>query len=85
MVGTTHDWNDQLNSNLTYAENMLDNPPGQPVDDVHRTTYLAANVIWRPYERVRTGIEYLYGLRENVSGLSAPANRIQMSVIFDLP
>ncbi|MCM2369443.1 DcaP family trimeric outer membrane transporter [Aporhodopirellula aestuarii] len=85
MVGYTQDWNDDLSSNLTYAENSLDNTAFQDPDDVHRTTYLAANLIWSPLERVKVGIEYLYGTRENVDRASAPAHRIQTAVIFDLP
>jgi hypothetical protein len=85
MVGVTHNWTDRLNSNFTYAENSLDNTAFQSPDDVHRTTYLAANLIWNPLERVRVGIEYLYGLRENVDREVAPANRAQAAFIFDLP
>jgi hypothetical protein len=85
MVGITHDWNDRLSSNFTYAENLLDNTAFQPADDVHRTTYLAANLIWNPLERVRVGIEYLYGLRENVDREVGSANRVQAAFIFDLP
>lgn len=85
MVGVTHDWNDRWSSNFTYAENSLDNTPGQAPDDVHRTTYLAANIIWQPTERFRVGTEYLYGIRENVNGDTGAANRLQTSFIFDLP
>jgi len=85
MVGVTHEWRDGLSSNFTYAENSLDNTPGQAPDDVHRTTYLAANLIWSPWERTQVGIEYLYGTRENVDGGSGEANRLQMAFIFDLP
>lgn len=85
MVGVTHDWNDDLSSNFTYAENYLENTAGQAPDEVRRTTYLAANLIWKPAERVSIGIEYLYGLRENVDGAIGTANRLQTSFIFDLP
>jgi len=85
MVGLTHDWTDRLSSNFTYAENRLDNTASQGPDDVHRTTYLAANLMWSPWERVRVGIEYLYGLRENVDHAVGPANRLQAAFIFDLP
>jgi hypothetical protein len=57
----------------------------QSPDDVHRTTYLAANLIWNPLDRVRLGVEYLYGLRENVDGAVGPASRLQAAFIFDLP
>ena len=85
MVGITYDWTDGLSSNFTYAENSLDNTAFQDPNDVHRTTYLAANLIWNPLERVRVGIEYLYGLRENVDNAVGSANRVQAAFIFDLP
>ena len=85
MGGITHDWNDRLSSNFTYAENTLDNAAFQSPDDVHRTTYLAANLIWSPLDRVKVGIEYLYGLRENVDRAAGSANRLQIAFIFGLP
>jgi hypothetical protein len=36
-------------------------------------------------DRVRVGIEYLYGLRENVDLAVGSANRVQAAFIFDLP
>ncbi|MBN2294013.1 MAG: hypothetical protein JXM70_16425 [Pirellulales bacterium] len=85
MVGVTHDWNKQLSSNFTYAVNRLDNTAFQRRDDVHETTYLAANLIYNPLERVRVGVEYLYGTRENINGDTGLAHRLQASFIFDLP
>ncbi len=85
MVGSTIDWTNTLSSNFTYAENSLDNTDFQKPDNVHRTTYLAANLIWSPLERVKVGIEYLYGLRENIDGAVGSANRTQFAFIFDLP
>jgi len=85
MIGVTHDWTERLTSNFTYAENSLDTTVFQNPNDVHRTTYLAANLIWKPLERVRVGIEYLYGLRENIDLAVGSANRVQVAFIFDLP
>ena len=85
MVGYTRDWTERLSSNFTYAENALDNSLLQPPDDERRTTYLAANSIWNPVDRVKVGIEYLYGLLENVDREVGVAHRIQVSFIFDLP
>jgi len=85
MVGITHEWTDGLSSNFTYAENSLENTTSQDPDSVHRTTYLAANVMWKPLDRVRVGIEYLHGLRENVDRAVGVANRVQAAFIFDLP
>jgi hypothetical protein len=85
MVGVTHDWNDRYSSNFTYAQNKLDNAPLQDPDDVSETTYLAANLIWSPLERVKVGVEYLYGIRQNVDLSAGDAHRIQSSVVFVLP
>ena len=40
---------------------------------------------WQPIERVYWGVEYLHGTRENISGESGSANRLQTSFIFNLP
>lgn len=85
MVGYTRDWTDRLNSNFTYAENALSNSLLQQTDDVHRTTYLAANLIWEPKDRVNVGIEYLYGLRENIDRNASDAHRLQAAFIYYLP
>lgn len=85
MIGVTHDWNDVLSSNFTYAENSLDPVAFQEADDVKQTTYLAVNLLATPLDRVTVGIEYLYGTRENVDGDGAAANRIQTAFIFELP
>ena len=85
MVGTTRNWTEHLSSNFTYAENSVNNAPLQMPGDVHRTTYLAVNLIWSPLDRVKLGIEYLYGLRENIDRQSAGAHRVQAAFIFDLP
>ena len=85
MVGFTTNWTESLSSNFTYAENSVDNTPLQAPDDVQRTTYLAANLIWSPLNRVDVGIEYLYGILENVAGDAGKANRVQTSFIFYLP
>jgi hypothetical protein len=85
MVGTTQEWNDRWSSNFTYGESTLDNFAFQGPDEIHRATYLAANLIWNPLDRVRVGIEYLHGVRENVDRRAASANRVQVAFIFDLP
>jgi hypothetical protein len=63
----------------------LDDVPGQDPDSLRGTTYLAVNLIANPYERVFTGVEYLYGVRDDASGASGAANRLQMSFGFYLP
>lgn len=85
MIGVHHEWTERLTSNVTFSELSLDNLPGQDPANLHRTTYLAINLIANPYERLFVGAEYLYGLREDVSGATGKANRLQMSFGFHLP
>lgn len=85
MVGATHNWNESLSSNFTYAQNDLGTTAFQNPNDVDQTTYLSANIIWSPLERVKVGVEYLYGTRKNVNGAMGDAHRLQASFIFDLP
>jgi DcaP outer membrane protein len=85
MVGYTHEWSEQWSSNFTYAESRLDNTPLQAGDDLHENTYVAVNAIWQPVERFYWGVEYLFGTREDIDGARGEANRLQMSVIFELP
>ena len=85
MVGITRDWTSDLSSNFTYAENRLKNGSFQQTDNLRQMNYLAANIIWSPMQRVRVGVEYLYGIREDVSRDLGTANRIQVACIFDLP
>jgi hypothetical protein len=42
-------------------------------------------LIANPYERVFVGIEYLYGIRQEVSGAQGTAHRVQTSFGFFLP
>lgn len=85
MVGVHHEWSDRLTSNFTFSKLSLEAIPGQDSDNLRGTTYLAVNLIANPYERVFVGIEYLYGLRDDVSRARGTANRLQMSFGFYLP
>jgi hypothetical protein len=85
MLGVRHEWSEQLMSNFTLSRLVHDDLPGQDPDNLHGTTYLAMNLIANPYERVFTGIEYLYGVRDDVGGARGTANRVQISFGFFLP
>ena len=85
MAGATHEWNEQLSSNLTFAESHFRNTSGQLPTDVNNLTYVATNLIWTPAKRFSIGVEYLYGKRENIDGGSGIANRLQFSVFYYLP
>jgi hypothetical protein len=68
-----------------YSENRLDSPSFQPGDELRFNSYFATNLIWTPLENYFMGIEYLYGIRQNVDLQDSEANRLQMSFGFYLP
>ncbi len=85
MVGYRHQWTETLSSTFTYSINTIDNKQLQGPDALHENTYLAANLLWNPGDRLFLGIEYLFGTRENNNGRRGEANRIQASFGFYLP
>jgi hypothetical protein len=84
MGGYEHHWSDEYRSTLSYSWGTGDLPDGSPTDTTEEVTYLAANFIWQFADRAWTGIEYLYGSRDTFDGEDGDANRIQISVRFDL-
>lgn len=85
MVGGTHNWSQKLSSNVTFAENGTTNYDDGFPDELDNVTYMAANLIYTPTANTNVGIEYLYGLRENIDGQSAQANRVQVAFTYFLP
>jgi hypothetical protein len=87
VLAYQHAWSDTLRSNAAYRSTIVDNSTLQPDEAIHRNQYVAANLIWSPFEnrRVDIGVEYLWGFRENKDGGTAIANRLQFSAIFRLP
>ena len=81
--GLQHFWSDKFRSNLTYGHLSADNPASVPSDALDSTTYASANYIWNPYKQLTLGVEYLWGRRENVDGVSGTSNRLLFSSRFD--
>ena len=59
--------------------------PMVAADAIRATQYLAVNLVWQPFERTDTGIEYLFGSREDNDGARGEANRIMFTVRYNLP
>jgi hypothetical protein len=77
--GIQHFWSDRFRSNLVYGYVNSDNPDFVPGNTFDNTNYAAADFIWTPYEKVRLGLEYLWGRRENKDGASGTSNRFIFS------
>ncbi|WP_146397273.1 DcaP family trimeric outer membrane transporter [Planctomycetes bacterium CA13] len=84
-VGYEYKWTEHLSSNLVYSFGQTNNAPLVAGDTIKNTTYVAANLVWRPSQRLEVGGEYLFGRLEKLDGASGKANRIQMSVRWFLP
>ena len=81
-TGYSHYWTEDLNSTASIAFAELDNSEYQPGHAIHRTGTFHLNLIWFPYKLVSTGIEYMYGFRENKDGAEGTASRLQYMVKY---
>jgi hypothetical protein len=63
----------------------VDKLSGQVAGDIRELRYGAANVVWNFLPWASAGVEYLYGMREDLDGHHGTANRVQLSFIFKLP
>ena len=76
--GYSHYWSDSLNSALVVAHAELDNSEFQPGTAIHKASSVHLNLVWFPYKSVSTGVEFMWGRRENNDGADGTANRIQV-------
>ena len=79
-----HHWSDEYRSSIGYSWGDGDIPNGSPATSTEKVEYGYANLIWQFCNRAWAGIEYLYGARDTFDGESGTANRLQMSLRFDL-
>jgi hypothetical protein len=80
--GYSHYWTDSLNSAVVFAHAELDNSEFQSGNAIHQASSVHVNLIWFPYKSVSTGVEYMWGRRENADGADGTANRIQFMAKF---
>ena len=83
-VGYEHAWSPNLKSVVAYSRATIDNPASAPTS-AKSTSYLAANILWTPVERVRVGLEYLHGVRMDDNASRGDANRLQFAIWYYLP
>ena len=85
VVGYEVDWTDRIASTFVYSNGRASNA-GFQLDDAPRAAeYLAANIIFEPRPRLSWGVEYLYGARTDKNAARGDANRVQVSIRYDLP
>jgi hypothetical protein len=81
-VGLQHFWNDNFSSLFVYNQGSIDDTAGQPVTDISRINYMAANLVWHFVDHAFVGVEYLRGTREDINKEDGTANRLQFSVKY---
>jgi hypothetical protein len=77
-----HNWSDQFSSFFIYNTGRVFNTEGQANSALEGVDYAAANLIWKFAPGASTGIEYLWGLRQDKGDASGTANRVQWSVKY---
>jgi hypothetical protein len=79
LIYYNHAWNDKWTSAVGYSEHRQSNTAGQLGNAFQRGSYASTNLLYTPMKNVLTGLEFIWGQRENKDGSSAPDYRLQYS------
>jgi hypothetical protein len=82
LVYYDHYWNDRWSSSVGYSGQNQNNTGGQADDAFNRGAYASGNLLWSPAKEVLTGVELLWGQRENSDGAKEDDTRVQFSVKY---
>jgi hypothetical protein len=84
MLGLTvsydHWWSDKMSSTIGAGYLHINNLETQNDTELNNTRYALANFIYYPNEFIKTGLEWMYGRRENKDHAHAYDNRLQFTV-----
>ena len=72
----------KLRSSLIWSFVAVNNLDFQPGDAYRRTNRYSANLVFSPTPRIDCGVEYIYGTRTNLDGLTGRASQVQFVGIF---
>jgi hypothetical protein len=78
-----HYWNSRWSTSLGYAFTEVDNTAGQTGETYKKGQYSSINLLYYPVKNVMTGVEFLWGDRENLDGKSNDDTRIQFSLKYN--
>lgn len=81
-VGYEHSWSNAFSSLVLYNQGSVDNTEGQSPASIKGAQYTAVNLLWHFADNAFVGVEYLWGLREDLDEGSGTANRLQFSVKY---
>ena len=81
-TGYNHYWSKDLNSTVGLYWTQSNLNAVQSDDTITGAGSVHGNLIWFPYPLISTGIEYMWGMRENKNGVQGTASRVQFMVKF---
>jgi hypothetical protein len=81
-AGFNHYWSKKLNSTVSTNWTGTDLSSDQSGGTIKGAGTVHANLVWFPYKLVSTGVEYMWGTRENFDGDSGTASRVQFMVKY---
>jgi hypothetical protein len=76
-------WNDQWSSSIGFSEHRQDNTGGQSGTSFKTGQYFSVNTLWSPVTDFMTGLEFLWGRRENNDNEDASDTRVQVSLKYN--
>lgn len=82
LIYYDHYWNERFSSSIGWSGQYQDNSGGQADDAFHQGQYGSVNLLYYPVKNVMTGVELLYGSRENNDGESGDDTRLQFSAKY---
>ena len=83
MLYYDHYWSEKWSSSIGYSEARQHNTGGQLGNAFSIGRYASVNLLWYPIRNMTTGLELLWGERENNDGNNADDTRIQFTAKYD--
>ncbi len=78
-------WSDNFSSTIGWGNiSIRNNEDYMPPSTIEQTNYGAVNLLWYPNKYFKTGIEILYGNRENLDGRRGDNVRIQWTAFITM-
>lgn len=83
-VGMRADLSKKFYLTAGFASAVMDNQTDYTKpDDYRRGNYASGTLFWKAFKNMTIATEYLYGRRENISGQTGQANRVQLMLKYD--
>jgi hypothetical protein len=76
LVSYEHWYTEKWLSNVTWSQTLVASSGDQPSNTYVGGKYLGASLWYIPIRNLSFGVEYLYGVRENLNEQRGHANRI---------